>query len=121
MSKEAFERVAEYLRQFDRLRDTGGIVHQVATDPEAPEGVALMSADLHALLEAAQAPSLEVEILGYAVVIDTASETSVQSTYSVDDLELAESQALRWTMDAQGSGVDITYRTAIITNSLKPA
>lgn len=43
-------RVKEYLRQFDRLRDTGGVIHGVHTDPEA-EPVNLTSKDLHAIIE----------------------------------------------------------------------
>lgn len=31
------ERVQEFIRQFVRLRDTGGIIHVVHTDPEADE------------------------------------------------------------------------------------
>lgn len=42
-------RVAEYLRQFRLLRDTGGVVHRVHTDPET-EAAALTDADLAALL-----------------------------------------------------------------------
>lgn len=32
---ESTERVAEFLRQFRRLNDTGGVIHQVHTDPDA--------------------------------------------------------------------------------------
>jgi hypothetical protein len=50
MSQTSIDRVREYLRQFDRLRDTGGVVHNVHTDPEM-EQVSLTSADLHELLD----------------------------------------------------------------------
>lgn len=46
------ERVEEYVRQFKRLKDTGGTIHSVHTDPET-EGATLMVADLEVLLEAA--------------------------------------------------------------------
>lgn len=45
----ARQRVQEYLRQFNLLRDTGGTVHNVHTDPEA-EATSLTAADLQAVL-----------------------------------------------------------------------
>jgi hypothetical protein len=45
-------RVAEYLRQFNRLRDTGGTIHDVHTDPET-EAASLTAADLEAVLRRA--------------------------------------------------------------------
>ncbi|MFT4471862.1 hypothetical protein ACMX2H_18325 [Arthrobacter sulfonylureivorans] len=51
MSAEAIGRVREYVRQFDRLKDTGGRIHEVYTDKDA-ESAPLFIADLKALLAA---------------------------------------------------------------------
>lgn len=70
----ASERVTEFLRQFERLRDTGGWISSVHADPECPEGATLTSADLHEVLKAANyAPGqktmeLAVELLDQKAV-----------------------------------------------------
>lgn len=48
---EAIERVAEYVRQFGRLNDTGGTIHSVHTDPDV-EGATLTLKDLQTVLDA---------------------------------------------------------------------
>ena len=116
------ERVREYLRQFDRLRDTGGVVHQVATDPDAPEGIALTSADLHAILEqagqAATVPLIDTrdgapitrkdpDVIGYAVA--ARDGFLVAESYPSDDKEAAHRLRDEWTRDIP-KGLDWDYR-----------
>ena len=52
MSK-ATDRVQEYIRQFSRLRDTGGNIHIVHTDPNTEEAT-LTLIDLVTVLELAE-------------------------------------------------------------------
>lgn len=48
--KTAIAAVTEYLRQFSRLKDTGGVIHSVWTDPESEAGAVLTEEHLRALL-----------------------------------------------------------------------
>lgn len=76
-------RVGEYLRQFKRLRDTGGVIHNVATDPEAPEGVALTVADLEQVLNRRTITTLEeIDALPLDTLIRTRRGSFLQRLFT---------------------------------------
>ena len=106
----AAERVTEYLRQFNRLRDTGGTVHVVHTDPES-EAVSLTSADLEAVLAQAKVEQEEMTVYGYVVV-----DREGKFIKNADSQQQAIDFATDATDSCKAAGIDWDYRVAAIVD-----